>query len=472
MSAIKQDVELNVKIVGQKDVDALEKQLATISQLAIKVGDPHTSKAQKNAAANALKIITGGNAKKFIADLTAQKTMLEELRDLFERVGSGAKFGKKTAADKKKLDDYIKAQYNAYRDSWEKATRQKDYINKVLKGEEYKKRLSGYMRMGYAPGEASHLASLGEEGQTQVRDEIAAKYAQMKRQAQPITNIYDLWDRIDPRKTYTKVGDVHAANAAKAEREALQLTMEDPQKYASKIKSLKEKAAAESSAADAAYKAAGKWAIILATTMFVVDSVKKLWRKFNSDMKETMGFSFSIKDNFQDIRQVMGEMLNSKTGMATFGQGTSLIANSQARELQMRYGLTSGQTYAMSQTMGTLNMTEEDLMWMNPSQRQLFGDLMQKYSSWYDELQSSGVLQTVQEMQLEFTLFKQEIAADFLKWMSENKSTILTTLKGLLKMTEHIITLLAKVFSFFGVSVDTSAAADTRVRRKRRDAGN
>ena len=116
----------------------------------------------------------------------------------------------------------------------------------------------------------------------------------------------------------------------------------------------------------------------------------------------------------------------------------------------MKYGLSSAQNWALTQTMGALGMHgEEDLMYMNKEQREKFSVFMDKYSKWYDEMESSGVLQNIQEMQLDLYMFKQELAMDFMKWFAENKDTLLNTIKILAKLTMTIVEGIMKVVQFF-----------------------
>ena len=97
--------------------------------------------------------------------------------------------------------------------------------------------------------------------------------------------------------------------------------------------------------------------------------------------------------------------------------------------------------------------SEEDLMYMNQSQRAVFVQLMERQQSFYDKLESSGVMRNIQEMQLDLEMFKQEMAVGFLEWMSENKDVILSVAKGILTVLKALITDLGKVFTFFGMDV-------------------
>ena len=154
------------------------------------------------------------------------------------------------------------------------------------------------------------------------------------------------------------------------------------------------------------------------------------------------------------------QMLSEK-GVASYNMGTSLFTNAQAREMSMKYGLGAGQTYALDQTMKMLGMnSDEDLMYMNTAQKEKFNELMNKYSAWYDKMESTGFLQNVQEAQLELKMFKQEVAMKFMNWFAEHKDVIMAVIKGTLKVLETLANAVFKILSFFhiGSSGATSSA--------------
>lgn len=147
--------------------------------------------------------------------------------------------------------------------------------------------------------------------------------------------------------------------------------------------------------------------------------------------------------------EVVKGFIDLNKGIATFNTATSLITNADARQQQLRYGLSSAQNFAFSQAKTMLGInTDEDLMYMNATQRDRFLQYMEKYSQWYSKMDSSGVLKNIQEMQLEFKELKQEIGMEFLSWLATNKDTIMTVIKGLFEVTKYIAELILKVASF------------------------
>jgi len=121
----------------------------------------------------------------------------------------------------------------------------------------------------------------------------------------------------------------------------------------------------------------------------------------------------------------------------------------------MKYGLTSSQNYAFTQAKSMLGIqTDEDLMYMNASQRDRFLSYMERYSQWYDELESSGVLDSIQEMQLEFEELKQELAMEFLSWVANNKDTIMYCIKATFEFVKAIANFIMKIITLIGGSTD------------------
>lgn len=214
-----------------------------------------------------------------------------------------------------------------------------------------------------------------------------------------------------------------------------------------------DQAATAGKAADAAAK---KLAVI-GTFTAVLDTAKKIAGAFNSALKSATGISFSIKDMFSDVANTVSKMMSMSSGIATYNMGSSLITNAGARNTALKYGLTAGQTYAFTQTSEMLGIhSDVDLAYMNPRQREMFISLMQKQEAWYAKLESSGMLESIQELQIEFSMFKQELAVEFLDWVSKNKDTIMTVLKGMLNLLKFITNALSSVFSLFGSNSSTS----------------
>ena len=180
----------------------------------------------------------------------------------------------------------------------------------------------------------------------------------------------------------------------------------------------------------------------------VVTTLTKGFGKFNSTLNALTGISVKVSNVFENI---LGDMSNFIKAASTSDFGTSLIASSSSRSQQLRYGLTGAQNVALSQTMSMLGISsEEDLMYMNTGQRSLFTSYMEKYINWYNEVSSSGVLQDIQLMQLDFKMFRQELALDLLNWISQNKDTIMDAVKATISAAKWIAEILLNIIKFFG----------------------
>lgn len=198
-----------------------------------------------------------------------------------------------------------------------------------------------------------------------------------------------------------------------------------------------------------------------AAVMGVINGVSKLAKGINDTFKSVLGFSLSIKDNFKDIVKNIGEMLSLTDGIATYSTSTSLITNVKARETQMKYGLSEAGTYGLTQAMAKLNLTsDDDLMYMNSRQQQYFSNYLDKYSEWFDRMQSSGVLDEVQQMQLDFSFFKDEISMEFLSFIAENKDTIMTAIRAIINVVKFLIEAITKILTFFNLGHVSSTTSD------------
>jgi len=151
------------------------------------------------------------------------------------------------------------------------------------------------------------------------------------------------------------------------------------------------------------------------------------------------------------IMATVKAMLDFKTGVVTFGTSTSLITNAAAREQQLKYGLTPEMNYGFTKAKELLNIqSDEDLMYMNKDQRDRLLSYMEQYSTWYSEMEASGVLQSIQEMQLEFAELKEEIAMELLQWIAENKDTIMTCIRGIFDFIKIIANSIMSIIRLFG----------------------
>lgn len=174
---------------------------------------------------------------------------------------------------------------------------------------------------------------------------------------------------------------------------------------------------------------------------------------YNVALKTFDVLGINIKNMFRDVINNIAENL-SRTGMASYDTTTSLFTNSEARSQAMKYGISSSTNWALTKTAGMLfggtGNLDENIAYMNPAQKEMFATLMSKYSSWYDQLQSTGVLQRIQEFQLDFAMLKEELAIDFMNWFAQNKEVVLGAITGTFSVIKAISSVIVGIANFLG----------------------
>lgn len=175
-----------------------------------------------------------------------------------------------------------------------------------------------------------------------------------------------------------------------------------------------------------------------------LDGFVKVVRATGNALK-SMGFDFANAS--KDILNIISNALSS-SGIGSYAIGTSLFTNSSARTNQMKYGLSSSSNYAMMQTMSLLGMSsDEDLMYMNSNQREMFTALTNYYKARYNQLSKSGALETLQKAQIDFQIFKQEMSYKFLNWFSKNQDKIMKLITSVMNVMEVTMPILIKIMT-------------------------
>lgn len=151
----------------------------------------------------------------------------------------------------------------------------------------------------------------------------------------------------------------------------------------------------------------------------------------------------------KNVKDLTKDMLDLKSGIATWSN-ESLIFNRNMLDLRMKYGLSSGQAYGFSQASSLLNIKEEDLPYLSSSQRNKFLEYLQKYESFFNKMDQSGVLTNIQELKLEFSELKQNLAMEFLTWIANNKDEIMYTLKAIFNVVKTIAQFIMSIISLIG----------------------
>lgn len=151
------------------------------------------------------------------------------------------------------------------------------------------------------------------------------------------------------------------------------------------------------------------------------------------------------------VKDLVLDMIDLRSGVQTYATSSSLITNAAAREQQIKYGLSSDKNYAFTKAKELLNIqSDEDLMYMNKDQRDRLLQYMDQYSRWYQQMESSGVLESIQEMQMEWAELKEELSMEFLSWIAQNKDTIMSCVRGIFETIKFVANLIMGVVRLLG----------------------
>lgn len=162
----------------------------------------------------------------------------------------------------------------------------------------------------------------------------------------------------------------------------------------------------------------------------------------------------------------VSKAISNISSMATMDASTSLFTNSAARQQMLKFGLTGSQNYAMTGAMSYLGMSSvEDLMWMNGAQRSAYTELTEMLQEQYDRLESSGVLEDIQAIQLDFVKLKLQFQDSVYKFISENKDTIeqfmqlvMAGMRALLSMSGGFMDFMTTLLPPYGESASSSVS--------------
>ena len=206
---------------------------------------------------------------------------------------------------------------------------------------------------------------------------------------------------------------------------------------------------------------------------FEKGSIGESNKRKQQDKEEKESRKAAIKGAIEEIAQYAKNKLNNLvssvigfakdawdelTDMASYNLSNSLVINREAREQAMMYGLSDNQNYAFTRVKEEMGIqSDEDLFYMNEAQRERFAERMGYYTNKYDELQQSGLGETIQEFQIEFSEFKEEVIMDIAQFFVNNKDEIKTVLKGAMEFFEYATQALSWLISFLGKGKERSS---------------
>ena len=128
----------------------------------------------------------------------------------------------------------------------------------------------------------------------------------------------------------------------------------------------------------------------------------------------------------------------------------SLLSNQNTRDLAFTYGFSGSQAYGYSKAMGIMGLqSEEDLMYLNPQQREQFFKMMTNFTEKYDSLYDKGFFDEYLNYQYEMAEFKEDMKLEVVQFFMDNKDlikagmkAIMTLATGALKALDSIVSLL------------------------------
>ena len=92
----------------------------------------------------------------------------------------------------------------------------------------------------------------------------------------------------------------------------------------------------------------------------------------------------------------------------------------------MQYGFSGSEAYAFEQAFKGMSL--DDIAKMTPEQRDFYMNLFNQYLSEYEKMEEKGILQSLQDVQLDWEQFQRELKFTFMDFIADNKGTIKTAL--------------------------------------------
>lgn len=136
---------------------------------------------------------------------------------------------------------------------------------------------------------------------------------------------------------------------------------------------------------------------------------------------------------------------------------SSLLSDANTRENIFSYGFSASESYGFDKAKQMLGIqSEEDLMYMNETQRSKFEEVMTKYSEKYEALYNSGFFDKYLEFQIEMEEFKLDMQMEVIEFFMDNKNTIKKFMELSMNAMEFIVDALGWLIGFFGKSERTT----------------
>ena len=165
----------------------------------------------------------------------------------------------------------------------------------------------------------------------------------------------------------------------------------------------------------------------------------------------------SLNDILTSALESLGSLLASGFDELENILNFSQLSDANTRDLMMRYGFSNSKAYGYTKAMGALGFeSEEDLMYANQQELELFRQSFEKYSRKYTELYDSGMFDSMQEFNTQMEEFKEDVKLEVVDFFMNNQDTIRAAMKGIISLAEFAITALGKIVQWLNPDARTS----------------
>ena len=195
------------------------------------------------------------------------------------------------------------------------------------------------------------------------------------------------------------------------------------------------------------------------------NELSKTFGKFMSGTGELFeNASKLFSGDFDSLNDILASALESLGSLLASGfdeleniLNFSQLSDANTRDLMLRYGFSNSEAYGYAKAMGALGFeSEEDLMYANQQELELFRKSFEKYSGKYNELYNSGMFDSMQEFNTQMEEFKEDVKLEVVDFFMNNQDTIRAAMKGIISLSEFAITALGKIVQWLNPDARTS----------------
>lgn len=184
---------------------------------------------------------------------------------------------------------------------------------------------------------------------------------------------------------------------------------------------------------------------------------KTLAESFSSSLESNGLLKNIITKSLDEFSNIVRSSMNELDRMLDF----SRLSKSETRKLAYGYGFSKSQAYGYDTAMKMLDFeSEEDLFNATNEEMRLFRESFEKYSNYYTELYDSGFFNTLREYKFEMEDFKREMQMEVITFFMDNKDVIKKGMIALMKISEGIAKIFAKLVDWFGNRTQPSSVSD------------